>query len=42
MDEASFFRFNEERALVGMPARQISSYVTNGRRLYAGAWSDNP
>lgn len=39
LSELEFFQFNEERAIAGMPIRAISSYIDNGRRLYAGLWS---
>jgi hypothetical protein len=35
----AFFQFNEDRARQGYKARVITSYLLNGRRLYAGIWS---
>lgn len=42
LDAEQYFQFNEEMARKGLSARAITSYMDNGRRLYAGVWSAKP
>ena len=42
LNEAQFHLVHEQRTQAGMKARIITSYVSNGQRLFAGIWSTAP